>query len=90
MGDGLAEGGHPQLEAGKGTPQIDLLARVMAILETPIEHVVAIAPDERYPGDWRVIKGLTQPSPQRPRSPPLPCAASNGPTRRSPTPTQPR
>lgn len=48
-------------EGGKGTPQVDLLARVMRILEVPIEQVVTIAPDERYPGDWRVIKGLTQP-----------------------------
>ena len=23
--------------------------------------MVTVAPDERYPGDWRVIKGLTQP-----------------------------
>lgn len=48
-------------EAGRGTPQIDLLARVMRILDTPIEQVVPIPPGERYPGDWRVLKGLTQP-----------------------------
>jgi transcriptional regulator with XRE-family HTH domain len=48
-------------EGGKGTPQVDLLARVMRILDTPIEQVVTIPPAERYPGDWRVIKGLTQP-----------------------------
>jgi transcriptional regulator with XRE-family HTH domain len=48
-------------EAAKYTPQVDLLARVMGILGTPIEHVVTIAPADRYPGDWRVIKGLTQP-----------------------------
>jgi transcriptional regulator with XRE-family HTH domain len=48
-------------EAGKSTPQVDLLARVMRILEAPIEKVVTIAAAERYPGDWRVIKGLTQP-----------------------------
>jgi transcriptional regulator with XRE-family HTH domain len=48
-------------EAGKGTPQVDLLARVMGILDTAIEQVVTIPPAERYPGDWRVIKGLTQP-----------------------------
>ena len=48
-------------EAGKGTPQVDLLARVMEILKTPISQVVTIEPDERYPGDWRVIRGLTQP-----------------------------
>ncbi|MEE3067429.1 MAG: helix-turn-helix transcriptional regulator [Actinomycetota bacterium] len=48
-------------EAGRATPLIDLLARVMQILETPISEVVAIAPDQRYPGDWRVMKGLSQP-----------------------------
>ena len=48
-------------EAGKSTPSVDLLARVMRILESPIEQVVTIPASERYPGDWRVIKGLTQP-----------------------------
>ena len=48
-------------EAGKSTPQVDLLARVMRILDAPIEQVVTIPAGERYPGDWRVIKGLTQP-----------------------------
>lgn len=48
-------------EAGRGTPQVDLLARVMRILDVAIERVVAIPPDQRYPGDWRVLKGLTQP-----------------------------
>lgn len=48
-------------EAERVTPQIDRLVRVMAILETPIEEVIDLAPHERYPGDWRVIRGLTQP-----------------------------
>jgi transcriptional regulator with XRE-family HTH domain len=48
-------------EAGKSTPQVDLLARVMRILAAPIEQVVTIPADERYPGDLRVLKGLTQP-----------------------------
>ena len=48
-------------EAGKSTPQVDLLARVMRILDAPIEQVVTIPAGKRYPGDWRVIKGLTQP-----------------------------
>lgn len=48
-------------EAGKSTPQIDLLTRVMHILDTPIEQVVTIPAEARFPGDWRVIKGLTQP-----------------------------
>ncbi len=48
-------------EAGTRTPQVDILAAAMAVLETPIETVVLIDPDQRYPGDWRVMSGLTQP-----------------------------
>lgn len=48
-------------EKGTFTPQVDLLARVMGILKTPIEQVVDIAADERYPGDWRVVRGMMQP-----------------------------
>lgn len=48
-------------EAGTRTPQVDLLVRVMGLLDAPIEDVVTLKPDERYPGDWRVIRGLTQP-----------------------------
>ena len=33
----------------------------MRILDAPIERVVTIPADDRYPGDWRVIRGLTQP-----------------------------
>lgn len=48
-------------EAGTFTPQVDKLASVMKILGRPIEHVVVVPVDERYPGDWRVLCGLTQP-----------------------------
>jgi transcriptional regulator with XRE-family HTH domain len=48
-------------EARRGTPQIDLLARIMQILNAPISDVVIIPADERYPGDWRTLRGLTQP-----------------------------
>lgn len=33
----------------------------MNYLDAPIENVVIIDPDERYPGDWRVIRGMMQP-----------------------------
>jgi len=33
----------------------------MAVLDTPIEDVVRVPVDERYPGDWRALVGLTQP-----------------------------
>ncbi|VAZ69638.1 hypothetical protein LAUMK40_05801 [Mycobacterium kansasii] len=48
-------------EAGTRTPQVDLLARVMDVLGAAIDQVVCIDPEERYPGDWRVMKGMTQP-----------------------------
>lgn len=47
-------------ESGRRTPQIDVLARVMDLLQAPIEQVVPIPPQDRYPSDWRVMKGLTQ------------------------------
>lgn len=48
-------------EAGNRSPQIDILAAVMNTLGAPIEAVVQVPPDDRYPGDWRVMKGMTQP-----------------------------
>lgn len=48
-------------ENGERSPQIDVLARVLEKLAVPVEDVVDIAPNDRYPGDWRVIRGLTQP-----------------------------
>ena len=33
----------------------------MAVLKAPIEQVVKVAREERYPGDWRVLRGITQP-----------------------------
>lgn len=33
----------------------------MAVLQAPIDAVVRIEDDQRFPGDWRVMKGLTQP-----------------------------
>lgn len=48
-------------EAGKATPTVDLLARAMKALGTPIEDVVRVPVDQRYPGDWRVANGITQP-----------------------------
>jgi transcriptional regulator with XRE-family HTH domain len=48
-------------EAGTRSPQVDILALVMEALGAPIEAVVLIPAEHRYPGDWRVMKGLTQP-----------------------------
>lgn len=48
-------------EAGTFTPQVDKLAAVMKVLGSPIEHVVVLPIDQRFPGDWRVLCGLTQP-----------------------------
>jgi len=48
-------------ENGTYTPQVDKLAAVMKVLDTPIEHVVIVPRDRRHPGDWRVLQGWTQP-----------------------------
>lgn len=48
-------------EAGTYSPQVDKLAAAMKVLNSPIEHVVIVARDERFPGDWRVLRGVTQP-----------------------------
>lgn len=48
-------------EAGTYTPQVDKLAAVMKVLGSPIEDVVEILRTDRFPGDWRVLCGLTQP-----------------------------
>lgn len=43
------------------TPQVDKLAAVMKVLGNPVESVIAIPAGDRFPGDWRVLRGLTQP-----------------------------
>lgn len=48
-------------EAGTRSPQVDILAKAMAVLGVPIEGVVLIPAGQRYPSDWRVMRGLTQP-----------------------------
>lgn len=58
---GVSDAAIWKWEAGTSTPLVDLLARVMRILDAPIEQVITIPADERYPGDWRAIKGISQP-----------------------------
>ncbi|MET4614115.1 transcriptional regulator with XRE-family HTH domain [Rhodococcus sp. PvR044] len=48
-------------EQGGSSPQVDLLARATAAIGITIADVVQVPEGERYPGDWRVLKGLTQP-----------------------------
>lgn len=48
-------------ERGIRIPQVDVLAKVMNVLGAPISDVVPIDPHERFPGDWRVMKGITIP-----------------------------
>ncbi|MCV7257007.1 helix-turn-helix transcriptional regulator [Mycobacterium hackensackense] len=58
---GVSLGTIHHWESGRRTPQIDILATVMTVLAAPIGAVVLIEEDQRFPGDWRVLKGLTQP-----------------------------
>lgn len=48
-------------ESDHASPQVDLLARVVEALGIEISDVVQVPADDRFPGDWRVLKGLTQP-----------------------------
>lgn len=51
-----------QWESGRRTPQIDVLAVVAKALGQPISEFVRIPEDKRFPADWRVLSGLTQPA----------------------------
>lgn len=48
-------------ESGGQSPQIDVLMRVVQALGATVSDLVDIKPEDRYPGDWRVLQGLTQP-----------------------------
>lgn len=48
-------------EAGTSTPQVDKLAAAMKALGSSIDDVVEVPIEERFPGDWRVLAGFTQP-----------------------------
>lgn len=48
-------------EAGLRSPQVDALVKVLDALDCAITDVVRISEADRYPGDWRVLRGLTQP-----------------------------
>lgn len=48
-------------ETGRSTPQIDVLVRVADVLKLDLEALIRIPHHQRFPGDWRVIRGLTQP-----------------------------
>ena len=48
-------------EKDDASPQVDLLAHVVRVLGIEISDVVQVPAAERFPGDWRVLRGLTQP-----------------------------
>ena len=48
-------------ETGHATPQIDLLARAAETLGVSIGDLVQVPEEERFPGDLRILSGLTQP-----------------------------
>lgn len=51
-----------QWEEGAVSPQVDLLARTMQVLDGTIGDVVVVPEGERYPGDLRILRGLLQPT----------------------------
>lgn len=58
---GLGGATVQQWEAGTRSPQVDTLALVAKTLGLPIGELVDVPRDQRFPGDWRVLLGLTQP-----------------------------
>lgn len=48
-------------EVGQATPQVDLLARAASVLGIEIADLVEVPENERFPGDYRILRGLTQP-----------------------------
>lgn len=48
-------------ETGHATPQVDLLARAAETLGVSIGDLVHVPENERFPGDLRILMGLTQP-----------------------------
>lgn len=50
-----------QWETGLKSPQVDKLALVANAVGVPISALVAVPVEQRFPGDWRVLAGLTQP-----------------------------
>lgn len=58
---GLGGATVQQWEAGTRSPQVDTLALVAKTLGLPISDLVDVPRDQRFPGDWRVLLGLTQP-----------------------------
>ncbi|MBF6253905.1 helix-turn-helix transcriptional regulator [Nocardia farcinica] len=49
-----------QWEAGKKSPQVNLLFRVAAVLGVPMEQLVPIPREQRYLRDWRVLRGMLE------------------------------
>lgn len=57
----LSEATLGRWEAGVRSPQIDVLARVARALDISIADLVVVPTEDRFPGDWRILRGLTQP-----------------------------
>lgn len=48
-------------ETSARSPQIDVLAKVAQALDVQIADLVSVPERDRFPGDWRILVGLTQP-----------------------------
>lgn len=57
----LAESTLSRWETGIASPQVDGLSKVVKALDLTIADVVQLPEGQRFPSDWRVLKGLTQP-----------------------------
>ena len=48
-------------ETGRHFPQIDILRKVLSVIDADIEDIIDVPPGERFPSDLRVFKQMTQP-----------------------------
>lgn len=48
-------------ESGSRGPQVNTLKAVADVMGLTMSDLIDVPRDERFPGDWRVLAGLTQP-----------------------------
>ena len=58
---GVSTGAVGGWERGETTPQVDTLKSVADLLHVPMEEFIQIPEDERFLGDLRALRGMTQP-----------------------------
>jgi transcriptional regulator with XRE-family HTH domain len=58
---GVSTGAVGGWERGETTPQVDTLKSVAELFQVPMEAFIQIPQEERFLGDLRALRGMTQP-----------------------------